>query len=202
MAPVQHTADNDLRYAQHIRGQRGLDTGDQLLHSGDKIFVDVGGFTLAGLNEPHARARSQAVTIDLSPPRAGAVIDALACADGDIDCVDGREADIAVSAPSSSVGAWWRDFLDMHSGIQYYSLCAGTQPGLCDLAPLTRRAVRTHRSTAQVTAGASPLGVPSRTGRRSVSPCRPPTTSVSHPRSCRATAPRATQRRHSRAGST
>ena len=88
----------------------GFDTGDQLLHSGDKVFVDVGGFTLAGLNGPHARARSQAVTIDLSPPRAGAVIDALACADGDIDCVDGREADIAVFAPSSSVGALYRFF--------------------------------------------------------------------------------------------
>ena len=85
--------------------------------------------------------------MDDTPPKQGAVFDARApkvcvldkqsLADrAGCDGVDGAEGgDVQFVGPTDRLKAWWRGFTDAQSGISHYRVCAGSQMGVCNLAP-------------------------------------------------------------------
>ena len=123
------------------------------LANGDSLNVDVDAYSQAGSRdtEPQATAETEYVTIDLSPPNVGKAVDASPCSgppageNNDTACWNGREGDVEYVGATSSVAVWWRDFTDAESTIEYFSMCAGTAPQLCDLVGMTRNAVSGHR---------------------------------------------------------
>ena len=115
-----------------------LDASAASLEHGDMLRVELSTYTSAVHGSIQAHSSSEWVTLDLTPPTIGHVVDSVPCNATNATCLSQKDADVGFMRPGPVVAAWWDGARDDESGIADVFACLGRSVATCDLFDMER----------------------------------------------------------------